>query len=107
MKKQITIILAVVALVGCDLKVSTEQPSDKQPPTEQKPVESEVFKKGKRQLETMGYKNIKEESYPFFCCDKNDSMLFSTGFSATDKDGEKTTGCLCSAMFKGVTIRFE
>ncbi len=63
------------------------------------------FEKAKKQLTQQGYTNIKNTGYSFLCCDEKDS--FSTGFSATDKDGNKIKGCICSGVFKGVTIRFK
>lgn len=66
---------------------------------------SNDFEKGKKQLENMGYTDIKNTGYEAFCCSKDDS--FSTGFSAKNKQGETVEGCFCSAAFKGVTIRFK
>ena len=40
-----------------------------------------------------------------FCCDEKDT--FSTGFEATDKNGNKVEGCFCSSVLKGVTVRFD
>lgn len=114
--KKILILLAVLFLSACESNVSTgknpnvisdseykEVTKNTPPPS----IESDVFKKGKKQLKVMGYKNIKETSYPFFCCSEDDSILFSTGFEATDDEGNKVEGCMCSAMLKGVTIRFK
>ena len=73
-------------------------------------IESSTFKKGKRQLEIQGYKNIKETNYPWFCCAEEDSLLCSTGFEATDADGQKVSGCMCvkdCIIRNSVTIRFE
>lgn len=70
-------------------------------------TESETFKKGKLQLKVQGFKNIKEESYPWFCCSEEDNILFSTGFSAETPEGEVVEGCMCGGFFKGVTIRFK
>jgi hypothetical protein len=66
---------------------------------------SNDFEKGKKQLEQQGYTDIENTGYNFFCCDKNDS--FSTGFKCKDKDGNVVTGCFCSALMKGVTVRFD
>ncbi|OWP84357.1 hypothetical protein BWK59_05760 [Flavobacterium davisii] len=63
------------------------------------------FLKGKKQLENQGYKDIVNTGYNAFCCDENDS--FSTGFKAKDKNGNEVKGCVCSGVFKGITIRFE
>jgi hypothetical protein len=63
------------------------------------------FESGKRNLETQGYTNIQPTGYEMFCCSEDES--FSTGFSATDKNGNTVTGCFCSAFLKGVTVRFN
>lgn len=76
-------------------------------PTISNSNESSTFKKGKLQLKVMGFKNIKEESYPWFCCSDDDSILFSTGFSAYSEEGERVEGCFCSGFMKGITIRFK
>lgn len=63
------------------------------------------FRKGARQLELQGYTEIENTGYSMWCCSDEDT--YSTGFEATDKDGEIVTGCFCSSWGKGVTIRFE
>lgn len=63
------------------------------------------FEKGSKQLETMGYTDIKNTGYAAFCCSDEDT--FSTGFSCKNKNGEIVKGCFCSTALKGVTIRFE
>jgi len=63
------------------------------------------FRKGKQQLENMGYTDVERTGYKAFCCSDDDS--FATGFKAKDKNGNPVSGCFCSALFKGVTIRFE
>ena len=66
---------------------------------------SNDFDKAKKQLEQQGYTNIENTGYDRFCCDDKDT--FSTGFTATDKDGNKVKGCICSGILKGITIRFH
>ena len=66
---------------------------------------SSDFEKGKKQLEGMGYTNVKNTGYKAFCCSDDDN--FSTGFSAENSKGETVKGCICSAFLKGITIRFE
>lgn len=63
------------------------------------------FRTGKRRLENQGYTNIKNTGYNMFCCSEDDN--FSTGFTATDKNGYSAKGCFCSGVGKGVTIRFD
>lgn len=63
------------------------------------------FDKGKRQLEQMGYTDIENTGYDAFCCSKSDN--FSTGFKCKDKAGKEVTGCFCSALLKGITVRFN
>lgn len=64
-----------------------------------------AFENGKKQLQMQGYSNIENTGYSWFCCSKDDD--FSTGFEAIDKNGNKVTGCFCSGVLKGVTIRFN
>lgn len=64
-----------------------------------------AFRKGKKQLEHMGYTDVQSTGYSAFCCDKND--FFTNGFRARDRDGQLVEGCFCSGVLKGVTIRFE
>lgn len=63
------------------------------------------FNNGKRQLKNMGYTNIIDKGYGWFCCSDKDT--FSTQFTAKDKEGNKVEGCICSGVLKGVTIRFN
>lgn len=63
------------------------------------------FQKGKRQLELQGYTNIESTGYDWFCCSDKDT--YSTGFKAMAKDSTIVEGCICSGVFKGVTIRFK
>lgn len=63
------------------------------------------FEKGKAQLENMGYTDVEDTGYEFFCCDEKDT--FSSGFTAVDKKGDVVSGCICSGITKGVTVRFQ
>lgn len=100
MKKLFLVSLLAIALTSCEVNTTQQTQT-------QASQESNAFKKGKRQLKTMGYTQIKEVSYPFFCCSDDDSILYSTGFEAVDSDGEKVTGCMCGGFAKGITIRFN
>jgi len=84
-KRLITTAIALSTLIGCSSDTD--------------------FKKGKQQLESQGYTNVKNTGYSAFCCGEDDE--FSTGFSAIDKSGNTVRGCFCSAFGKGITIRFE
>lgn len=66
---------------------------------------SNDFEKGKQQLESQGYTHVENTGHNYFCC-SNDEQ-FSTGFKALDKNGKEVEGCFCSALGKGITIRFE
>lgn len=66
---------------------------------------SNDFDKGKEQLAQQGYTDIKNTGHKFFCCSDDDN--YSTGFSAKNIKGEVVEGCFCSALGKGVTIRFK
>ena len=64
-----------------------------------------AFKKGKSQLEMQGYTNVCSTGYEYLCCGNDDT--FSEGFQCKDKDWNLISGCFCSGIFKGVTIRFK
>jgi hypothetical protein len=66
---------------------------------------SNDFETGAKQLKQQGYTDIEMTGHKFFCCSDDES--FSTGFKAKNSEGEIVTGCFCSELFKGVTIRFE
>lgn len=104
MKKMIILLIMLFTITACEENTNTSYQSEPQ-----YKQESETFRKGKRQLEVQGYVNIKEISYPLFCCAEEDSFLFSTGFEAEDKNGEKIEGCFCvKGIFRNsVTIRFK
>lgn len=63
------------------------------------------FEKGKQQLENQGYTDVKNTGWNAFCCAEKDQ--FSTGFICRDKAGNEVSGCICSDVLKGITIRFE
>lgn len=63
------------------------------------------FNKAKKILESQGLTNIESTGYKPFCCDEKDG--WSTGFKATDKQGNPVKGCICSGLLKGVTIRYQ
>lgn len=50
-----------------------------------------------------GFKDIKITGYYFFGCSKDDT--FHTGFTARSPSGQFVEGVVCSAVFKGATIR--
>lgn len=56
-------------------------------------------------LSVQGFTDIKNTGYSPFCCSNDDS--FSTGFTAKDKFGNVVSGCICSGIGKGITIRFN
>lgn len=85
MKKSIIIFSALTILIGC--------------------TNDTDFWKGKRQLENQGYTDIKNTGYSAFCCDEKDQ--FSSGFTGKDKNGNVVSGCICSGIMKGITIRYE
>lgn len=56
-------------------------------------------------LKKEGYTDIDITGYAPFMCGEED--LFSTGFTATNKVGERVSGAICGGGLKGYTIRFE
>lgn len=85
MKHFFTLLLVLAVLAGCSSKND--------------------FNEGKAQLEAMGYTDVKDTGYRMWCCDREDS--YSTGFTAKTKTGKLVSGCMCSTLTKGVTIRFK
>lgn len=58
-----------------------------------------------RVLQEQGYTNVVAGSYDWFGCGKGDT--FATKFTATSPAGKSVNGVVCSAWFKGSTIRFH
>lgn len=61
--------------------------------------------KATRTLKSMGYTNIQIGGFAFFGCGDKDS--FRSTFTATGQDGTRVSGVVCSAWFKGMTVRFD
>lgn len=58
-----------------------------------------------RILSQQGYTNIEITGWrPMMCSDEDD---FATGFQATSSNGSVVTGCVCSGIMKGSTIRLD
>ena len=56
-------------------------------------------------LQKSGYRNIQIDGWAPFNCGDNDT--FSTGFTATNSNGERVSGTVCCGLiFKGCTVRF-
>ena len=66
---------------------------------------SEHFEKGNRQLEMQGYTDIEDTGYDAFCCSEGDD--YASGFTCRDKNGNIVSGCICSGILKGITIRLD
>lgn len=110
MKKLITITTILIGLVSCEQSKESSIKEEKKYTYTQEVNESDTFIRGKRQLKAQGYKNIVEISKPWYCCDDKDSFWSSTGFQATDEDGNSVKGCFCvkTGLFNNsITIRFE
>lgn len=55
-------------------------------------------------LEDQGYTNVKIQGFNFFACSEDD--MYRYNFTATNSNGKNIKGVICSAPFKGYTIRF-
>lgn len=55
-------------------------------------------------LNKAGFTNIEVGGYDLFACGEDDA--FSTRFTATNPQGQRVSGTVCSGWFKGSTIRF-
>lgn len=56
-------------------------------------------------LEAQGFTNIETTGYSPLSCSEDD--FYSTGFKATNPQGKRVTGTVCSGfMFKNSTIRW-
>lgn len=59
----------------------------------------------RRALTGAGYSNIETHGYDFFACGQDD--FYHTKFSATNPQGKRVDGVVCSGLlFKSATIRF-
>lgn len=56
-------------------------------------------------LQALGMKDIETTGYRFFGCPKDDS--FHTGFVATNPQGQRVSGVVCSGWIMGGTVRFD
>lgn len=55
-------------------------------------------------LHKAGFTDLNIGGYAPFLCGEDDA--FTTTFSATNPNGERVEGVVCSGWFKGATIRF-
>lgn len=55
-------------------------------------------------LTSAGFTNIETHGYAFYGCGEKDE--FKTKFTATNPQGKRVSGVVCSGWFKGGTIRF-
>jgi hypothetical protein len=59
-----------------------------------------------RALTAMGFTDIEVTGYSLFACSQDD--FYHTGFTATNTNGKKVTGTVCSGfLFKNSTVRFS
>ena len=102
-------IAGIVCLLNQKNSTTVSEKVAPQPTESYQSYESDVFKRGKRQLEMQGYKNVTPYAYPSFCCSKKESFWSSEGFKATDKDNATVIGCICigKGLRNSITIRFE
>jgi len=82
MKKLILIALATLLLAGC---YSTND--------------------AKKALESQGFTDVKVTGHAWFACGKSDT--FATSFEATNANGKRVSGAVCSGLFfKNATVRW-
>ena len=55
------------------------------------------------ELAAYGFTNVETQGYDAFVCGKDDN--FATKFTATNPQGNKVAGVLCSGLMKGSTVR--
>lgn len=58
-----------------------------------------------RAVTALGFTDVKTTGYRLFGCSEDDN--FHTGFEATDKNGKRVTGVVCSGFLKGATVRID
>lgn len=58
-----------------------------------------------RALKSAGMTNIQTGGYGWFACSEDDT--FATKFTATNPNGQRVSGVVCSAWLKGSTIRYD
>ncbi|MGC1550745.1 MAG: hypothetical protein WA777_19660 [Rhodanobacter sp.] len=82
MKKSAYILILCLALAGC---YSTND--------------------AKKAMEAQGFTNIEVTGHAWFACSEDDT--FATSFTATNPQGKKVSGAVCSGMFfKNATVRW-
>lgn len=60
--------------------------------------------RSRRALEAQGFTQIDMTGYDMFSCGEDDT--FSTGFIATNPNGNRVTGTVCCGWIKDCTIRW-
>lgn len=58
-----------------------------------------------RAATNVGMKDVKITGYRIFGCGEED--LYHTGFEATNSNGNRVSGVVCSGILKGATVRFD
>jgi hypothetical protein len=61
--------------------------------------------RAKSALEAQGLTNVQIGGYAFWGCGENDT--FRSSFTATGANGQQVSGVVCSAWFKGMTVRYD
>lgn len=58
-----------------------------------------------RALDDLGFTEIQTTGYRFFSC--GEDYTFHTGFAATNVNGKRVTGAVCSGWLKGTSVKFD
>lgn len=59
----------------------------------------------KRAVANIGMTDVAITGYRIFGCGEED--IFHTGFEATNSNGNRVSGVVCSGFLKGATVRFD
>ena len=103
-------------VLACSMACSTAEP-DLNAHRPKKPYPQQPAASASTQPESADVRRLRDAGYtdivigngpsPLFMCGKDDSIFFSSSFTAKGPSGRPVRGVLCGAMFKGATIRLE
>lgn len=104
---KIFLLLVSVVLISCR-QIQENQRIDNYKESIQS-VEDLIFEDGKIQLEIIGYTDVRKTTDNPRCHTEGDSLIYSTGFKALNKEGVEVKGCFVIKNAIGnshVLIRF-
>lgn len=91
---KLSLLLLLLAFLGCDEASDTRA--------------HHLTLEQERALTSMGFSEPKPDNSgsEFWNCGRDDSALYSAGFTALNPVGRRVTGVVCCGLWKGCTVRF-